>query len=165
MARKRAMGKGSWLDFPGAFTAAGLAIFLVAAWPTVIFHGNARWIGEGLWVGIPLILTLSVIAAIKWASRDERKLARLRDERLRAEGNHPDQLRARWERQFRLQALHDAEQRRKAQIQAAEQARLAAQQRKQRLRDEIQHEQQRRKERHHHHHHQRRHETNQSANP
>jgi hypothetical protein len=99
-------------EFPGAFTATvvmvGLLVFLLVAWPTVAFHGTARWIGEALWVGIPTFIAGSLFMAVRWSQRDERKLERLRNERLWAEGRHPEQLRVQQMRQGAAQSAQAA---------------------------------------------------------
>ena len=133
-------GKISFFDIPGSIAIVSLLIILAAAWPAVLLHGNARWVGEGLWVGIPGLLVTSFIVTAWWKSRDERQLKKLRDERLWAEGNHPTQLRLRYELEQEKQELRAAEQARKAKAEAAER-------RKQQLRDEIRREKQLRDER------------------
>jgi uncharacterized membrane protein len=118
--------KVRWGDVPGALIAAFILVFLVAAWPTVVFHGSARWIGEALWIGIPALAVVITMTVNYWTKRDERKLKRLRDDRLWVEGMHLAQQ----QRRAQEQQLQADEQKRRAQIQAAEQQR-------QRLRDEI----------------------------
>jgi len=143
--------KGSWIDFPGALTAVivlgGFLVFLVAAWPTVAFHGNARWIGEALWVGIPALIAGSLFAAVRWKTRDERKLRRLRDDRLRAEGKHPTQLRNQQLRREQEQQWRAAEQKRQAAEQMRRSQKEAAELRKQQVREEIGREERLREER------------------
>ena len=103
-------------------------------------HGNARWIGEGLWLGFwALIISIGVTAYMR-ATHDERTLKRLRKERLWAEGKHPAQLRAQQESRVLEEQRRADEQKRRAQIQAAEQ-------RRQRLRDVIKREERLREER------------------
>ena len=91
------------VGFPGVITAvltvAGIALIFGVAWPTELLHGNARWIGEGLWLGGWALVISIGVTAYMLATRDERKLKRLREERLRAEGKHPAQLRAQQENQ------------------------------------------------------------------
>ena len=92
---------GELAKFPGAITAvltvAGIAVIFAVAWPAELLHGNARWIGEGLWLGFwALIISIGVTAYMR-ATHDERTLKRLRKERLWAEGKHPAQLRAQQE--------------------------------------------------------------------
>ncbi len=85
------------VGFPGVITAvltvAGIALIFGVAWPAELLHGNARWIGEGLWLGGWALVISIGVTAYMFATRDERKLKRLREERLRAEGKHPAQLR------------------------------------------------------------------------
>lgn len=132
--------KGGGAGFPGAFTAVGVLVVFAAIWPAVVFHGSARWVGEGLWVGIPALTVVTAITVNYWTHRDERKLKRLRDERLWAEGKHPNQLRAQQERRLQEQKLLLAEQRNR-------EARLLAEQRKQQMREEIEREERLRQER------------------
>jgi hypothetical protein len=66
------------------------AASLVAARPKVVFHSDPRWIGENVWVGIPVLIALVVLAKLIahiWRPRDEdeRKLQRLIHDRMRAE--------------------------------------------------------------------------------
>ena len=103
-------------------------------------HGNARWIGEGLWLGFWVSIISIGVAAYMRATHDERKLKWLRNERLWAEGKHPAQLRAQQERRVLEEQRRADEQKRRAQIQATEQ-------RRQRLHNEIKHEERLREER------------------
>jgi hypothetical protein len=152
----RAMGQRfnrldkAW-EFPGAFAATlvvgGLLVFLVVAWPVVAFHGKARVIGEVLWLGIPALIAVSIYAAARWSTRDARKLKRLQDERLWAEGSHPDQIYAEKMRQADARAelaWREAEAKRRA---AKEAAKEAARARKQQVRDAIKDEERLRDER------------------
>lgn len=132
--------KGDWVGFPGVPTAIGIlaciAVIMAVAWPVEAFHGNARWVGEGIWAGIVTAAITAGATAYYRAHRDERKLKRLRNERLRAEGRHPAQLRA----QEARQALQRTQQ-------ANEQERKAAEQQRQWLRDAIKCEERMREER------------------
>jgi len=101
MPAKQSPAKYDWLGFPGAFTAvivlAGLAVAAVVAWPVMVFHGSARAIGEFIWVGVWVvpILILLIATALNPEHRARKRLEKLRNERLRAEGRHPSQLAAR----------------------------------------------------------------------
>src|SRR5262249_35564695 len=130
---------------------------LVAARPTVVFHSDPRWIGNNMWAGIPVLIAIAVFADFmvhRWRTRDERKLERLRDERLRAEGTHPRQLRiqrkleqkrkvAELQKQAAELTKQAAELRRRAKVEAAELQ-------KQQVWDEIKREERLRDERLHH---------------
>jgi flagellar biosynthesis/type III secretory pathway M-ring protein FliF/YscJ len=89
---------GSRTDFPWVLLAV-LAIWagsLVAERPKVVFHSDPRWIGDYMWVGIPVLFALALFVnfiAHIWRTREERELQRLRNARLRSEGQHPRQLR------------------------------------------------------------------------
>lgn len=123
MAKKNA----SEVDFPWTLVVvlllAGWAATLIVPLPEVVVHGDARWIGEGMWAGIPVLFAfalVTVLMAHRWQTRDERKLERLRDERLRAEGNHPRQLRIQREQEQRQQAAELKRQAAELKRQAAE---------------------------------------------
>jgi flagellar biosynthesis/type III secretory pathway M-ring protein FliF/YscJ len=65
------------------------AASLVAARPRLVVHSGPRWIGENMWVGIPVLIALVVFAnfiAHLWRTRLSRKRDRLRNARLRSEG-------------------------------------------------------------------------------
>lgn len=118
-----------------------LALIITAlTWPIPAFHGNARWVGEAVWAGC-LLMVAAVIAVIDVRRHaDERKLRRLRTERLRIEGNLPSQIRARQRQQH-----YEEQQRLKEQ--QREQNRREVEERKQRLRSEIEREERLRNER------------------
>jgi flagellar biosynthesis/type III secretory pathway M-ring protein FliF/YscJ len=93
---------GSRAVFPWELFAV-LAIWagsLVAERPKVVFHFGPRWIGENVWVGIPVLIALAVFAKLIvriWRrTPDERELGRLIRDRLRAE--RKDQRRVRIQR-------------------------------------------------------------------
>ena len=135
---------GELAKFPGAITAvvtvAGIAVIFGVAWPAELLHGNARWIGEGLWLGFWVLIISIGATAYMVATHDERKLKRLRQQRLWAEGKHPAQLRAQQESRALEEKRQADEQKRRAQGQAVEQ-------RRHRLRDEIKGEERLREER------------------
>jgi hypothetical protein len=147
---------GSGTDSPWGLFAV-LAIWagsLVAERPKVVFHSDPRWIGENMWVGIPVLIALVVFANVIahiWRTRDERKLQRLRDDRLRSEGQHPRQLRIQEKREQKREAAERQKQADELMKQAAELRRQAKRQpaelKKQQVRDEIQREERLRDER------------------
>jgi hypothetical protein len=133
---------GSEIGFPCALFVvlllAGWAVSLVVSRPTVVFHGGPRWISEDMWAGIPVLVAFALFTAFmtyRWQTRDERKLGRLLDERLRAEGKHPTQLRIEREKEQKRQA--------------AELKKQAAELKKQQVREEIKREEHLREERLH----------------
>ena len=149
---------GSAIDFPWTLIVvlllAGWAVTLVVPRPKVVLHGDARWIGENMWAGIPVLFAFALFTAIlvrRWQTRDERKLERLRDERLRAEGKHPRQLRNQRKREQKQQAAQlkkqAAELRREAAELGQKDKREAAELRKQQVQEEIDREERLRAER------------------
>ena len=151
---------GSGIDFPWALFVvlllAGWAVSLVVPRPTVVLHGDARWIGEDMWVGIPVLCAFALFTAFmahRWHTRDERKLERLRDERLWAEGKHPRLLRIQREREQKRQAAELKKQAAELRRKAAELKRKAkgeaTELRKQQVREEIKREEHLREERSH----------------
>jgi hypothetical protein len=82
----------NWIGFRWSL----IVVLLLAVWtaslavprPKVVFHGGPRWIGENMLVGIPVLCAFVLFTGFtvhRWRTRDQRKLDRLRDERLRAE--------------------------------------------------------------------------------
>jgi hypothetical protein len=133
------------------------AVALVAARPTVVFHSHPRWIGANMWEGIPVLIALAVFTdfiAHRWRTRDERKLERLRNDRLRAEGKHPRQLRIQRKLEQKRQVADLQKQAAELTKQAAELRRRAkgeaAELRKQQVQDEIKREELLRDERSRH---------------
>lgn len=104
---------GSVINFPSVLIMmlllAGWAATLVVRLPTVVIHGDARWIGEHIWAGIPVLLAVIlfiffVVHSMKWQTRHERKLKRVNDELLWTEGKHPRQLRVQQEQEQKQRA-------------------------------------------------------------
>jgi hypothetical protein len=127
---------------------------LVAERPRVVFHSDPRWIGENMWVGIPVLIALAVFAnfiAHIWRTREERKLRRLVDDRLRDAGQHPRQLRIQEKQDQKREAAERQKQADELTKQAAELRRQAkrkpAELKKQQVRDEIKREERLRDER------------------
>jgi len=139
---------GGGTDFPWGLFAV-LAIWagsLVAERPKVVYHSDPRWIGENMWVGIPVLVALVVFAnfiARIWRTRDERQLQRLVDERLRSEGQHPRQLR----RQRKQEEKRKVAELQKQIDELRRGSKGETELQKQQLRDEIQREQRLRDER------------------
>ena len=92
--KENGRGNGyAWALVVLVLLAAGV-VYLLVPRPTVVFPVGPRWIGKDMLAGILILCAIAVFAGLVmhwWQGRDERKLARLRDERLRAEGNHPKQ--------------------------------------------------------------------------
>jgi len=92
--KENGRGNGyAWALVVLVLLAAGV-VYLLVPRPTVVFPVGPRWIGKDMLAGILILCAVAVFAGLVmhwWQGRDERKLARLRDERLRAEGNHPKQ--------------------------------------------------------------------------
>lgn len=153
---------GSGIDFHWAL----IVVLLLAVWavslavprPTVVFHGGPRWIGQNMLVGIPVLCAFALFTAFmvyRWQTRDQRKLERLRAERLRAERT---QLRIQREleqkrrtdelkRQLAELERQAAESRRNAEREEAELRKQEAESRKQEVRKAIEREERLREER------------------
>jgi HAMP domain-containing protein len=156
--------KGSGIDFPWAL----IVVILLAVWavslavprPTVVFHGGPRWIGENMLAGIPVLCAFALFMAFmvhRWQTRDQRKLERLRTERLRAERT---QLRIQREleqkrqtdelkRQLAELERQAAESRRNAKREEAERRKQEAERGKQEMQEAIKREERLREERLH----------------
>jgi HAMP domain-containing protein len=137
---------GNWIGLFWALVIvlllAGWAVSLVLPRPTAAFHGDARWIGENMSVGIPVLCAFALFTAFmvqRWLTRDQRKLDRLVDQRLRHEGNHPTQQRIERERELKGEAVvlerEAAELRRKAKEQVREEIKKEQHLREERLRE------------------------------
>jgi uncharacterized protein YlxW (UPF0749 family) len=120
------------------------AASLVAARPRMVVHSDPRWIGENVWVGIPVLIALVVLGKLIariWRPRDEdeRKLQRLIHDRLRAEKQERKQELAELQKQAAELTRQAAELKRKDKGEAAELQKQRVQaeiMREERLRDE-----------------------------
>jgi len=152
---------GSGINFPWALVVLLLAVWAVSlAVPrrTVVFHEGPRWIGENMLIGIPILCAFAFLTAFmvhRWQTRDQRKLERLRAERLKAERTRlriqreMEQKRQTEELKRKLAELkaQATESRRNAKREDAERRKQEAELRKQEVREEIKGEERLREER------------------
>ena len=83
---------GSGIDFRWAL----VVLLLLVVWTVsldvprsrVVFHGGPPWVGENMLAGIPVLCAFVFFTAfmvLRWQTRDQRKLDRLRAKRVKAQ--------------------------------------------------------------------------------